>query len=241
MALIVKPYTFTAGTTILSAEVNSSYDTIYSDYNGNITDANIAAGAAISTSKISGTVMTRTANETVTGNKTFTGTNEFNTGVLTVASAMTLSGVITATGVFAGATPIILEGATADASETSIAVVDPTADRTLTIGNEDCNLAEQAVKGWVQFNGTGVIAIGDSFNVTSITDNGTGDYTINWTTAFINDDYCASGSCGNSGSGNIRTLQLHTFAVGSVRIITRDGSNPADVDFVCVQAIGSRV
>ena len=44
-------------------------------------------------------------------------------------------------------------------------------------------------KAWVNFNGTGTIAIRDSFNVSSITDNGTGDYTVNFTTAMPNANY----------------------------------------------------
>jgi hypothetical protein len=47
-------------------------------------------------------------------------------------------------------------------------------------------------KAWVNFNGTGTIAIRDSFNVSSITDNGTGRYAINFTTAMPNANYGAS-------------------------------------------------
>ena len=39
----------------------------------------------------------------------------------------------------------------------------------------------QLAKSWINFNGSGTIAIRDSFNVSSITDNGTGDYTVNFT------------------------------------------------------------
>lgn len=53
-SIVTKPYTFTAGGVIRSAEVNSNFNTIYNDYNGNITDANISASAAIAQSKISG-------------------------------------------------------------------------------------------------------------------------------------------------------------------------------------------
>lgn len=49
----------------------------------------------------------------------------------------------------------------------------------------------QVVKAWVNFNGTGTVAIRASFNVSSITDNGTGDYTANFTTAFSDTNYCA--------------------------------------------------
>jgi hypothetical protein len=44
-------------------------------------------------------------------------------------------------------------------------------------------------KAWVNFDGTGTVAIRDSFNVSSITDNGTGDYTVNFTTALPNANY----------------------------------------------------
>jgi hypothetical protein len=44
-------------------------------------------------------------------------------------------------------------------------------------------------KAWCNFNGTGTVAIRDSFNVSSITDNGTGDYTVNFTTAMPNANY----------------------------------------------------
>ena len=47
MALITKPNTFSAGATIIASEHNSNFDTIYNDYNGNITNANISASAAI--------------------------------------------------------------------------------------------------------------------------------------------------------------------------------------------------
>ena len=46
-------------------------------------------------------------------------------------------------------------------------------------------------KAWVKFNGTGTVAISESFNVSSITDNGTGDYTVNFTTAMPDSNYAA--------------------------------------------------
>lgn len=48
----------------------------------------------------------------------------------------------------------------------------------------------QAVRAWVNFNGTGTVAIRASYNVTSITDNGTGSYTLNFTTALPDTNYC---------------------------------------------------
>ena len=46
-----------------------------------------------------------------------------------------------------------------------------------------------SARAWVNFNGTGTVAIRESGNVSSITDNGTGDYTVNFTTALADANY----------------------------------------------------
>lgn len=63
-------------------------------------------------------------------------------------------------------------------------------------------------RAWVNFNGTGTVAIRASGNVSSITDNGTGDYTVNFTTAMVDANYCASFAFSrqtDAPSGNIAT------------------------------------
>ena len=57
-------------------------------------------------------------------------------------------------------------------------------------------------RAWVNFNGTGTVAIRASFNVSSITDNGTGDYTVNFTNALADANYCFAFSGNNDGSAN---------------------------------------
>lgn len=47
---------------------------------------------------------------------------------------------------------------------------------------------------WVNFDGTGTVAIRDAFNVSSITDNGTGDYTVNFAQAMVNSNYSVATS-----------------------------------------------
>ena len=59
-----------------------------------------------------------------------------------------------------------------------------------TLTNQDIQLC----KAWVNFNGTGTVAIRDSYNVSSITDNGTGNYTVNFANAMSNTNYSFSGS-----------------------------------------------
>ena len=73
-----------------------------------------------------------------------------------------------------------------------------------------------AAKAWVNFNGTGTVAIREQFNVSSITDNGTGDYTVNFTTAMPDTKYTASFlsnqtiSRTDSGSQSINSLRMIT-------------------------------
>jgi hypothetical protein len=78
-------------------------------------------------------------------------------------------------------------------------------------------------RAWVNFNGTGTVAIRASGNVSSVTDNGTGDYTVNFTTAMPDANYAALVATDNltgSGYGNLsNTAQtaagFRVFAVAS--------------------------
>ena len=58
-------------------------------------------------------------------------------------------------------------------------------------------------RAWVNFNGTGTVAIRASGNVTSITDNGTGDYTVNFTTAMTDANYSVCGITGDTIANNV--------------------------------------
>jgi hypothetical protein len=58
-----------------------------------------------------------------------------------------------------------------------------------------------SAKAWVNLNGTGTIAARDSLNLSSLTDNGTGDYTVNFTNAFGAADYAAVSSTGGVAVG----------------------------------------
>jgi len=66
------------------------------------------------------------------------------------------------------------------------------------------NCIQGSAKAWVAFNGTGTVAIRDSYNVSSITDLGTGSYTVNFTNALPNANYCTNVTAGfTSGSGGL--------------------------------------
>ena len=93
-----------------------------------------------------------------------------------------------------------------------------------------------ACRAWVNFNGTGTVAIRESGNVSSITDNGTGDYTVNFTTAMEDANYAAT-AIGQqvAGVGNNGTLQIYpTGAVptaSALRIICGVGNGVNDFTY----------
>lgn len=56
-------------------------------------------------------------------------------------------------------------------------------------------------KAWVNFNGTGTVAIRTSYNVSSITDNGVGDYTVNFASGLVDGNYVAAMQMSGAVSG----------------------------------------
>jgi hypothetical protein len=85
-------------------------------------------------------------------------------------------------------------------------------------------------RAWVNFNGAGTVAIRASGNVTSITDNGTGDYTINFTTAMPNTNYCNVFTAGRGDSNDVRVAQPTNPLVGSLQFVTRAGTAGASTN-----------
>jgi len=100
-----------------------------------------------------------------------------------------------------------------------------------------------ACRAWVNFNGTGTVAIRASGNVSSITDNEVGDYTVNFTTPMPDTNYSVVGSNSNPtiwsyfGGVNLGTSSATEFAptVSAVRLSTiNSGAAKADMKFVNV-------
>ena len=74
-------------------------------------------------------------------------------------------------------------------------------------------------RAWVNFNGTGTVAIRESLNVSSITDNGTGNYTVNFTTAMPDENYAPVNSLGSSGA-NVHVSRSSAFLTTSYQFTT---------------------
>lgn len=95
------------------------------------------------------------------------------------------------------------------------------------------------VKGWLKFDGTGTIAIADSWNVSGIVDNGVGDYTVTWDRDFANANYAVSITATGSAFGIIESGGNQ--ATGSVRIKTvSDAGADVDRNTVTVMAVGDQ-
>lgn len=77
-------------------------------------------------------------------------------------------------------------------------------------------------RAWVNFNGTGTVAIRASGNVASITDNGVGDYTVNFTTAMEDANYAANANaCIGNLASSINIVDFNAPATSSIRFQTR--------------------
>jgi len=83
--------------------------------------------------------------------------------------------------------------------------------------------ASRAVSGvaaaWVNFNGTGTIATRGSLNVASLTDNGTGDYTINFSNNMANSNSSAMVACGdNDGNLSKRDEEVYQISTSLIKL-----------------------
>jgi len=88
-------------------------------------------------------------------------------------------------------------------------------------------------RAWVNFNGTGTVAIRGSFNVSSITDNGTGAYTINFTNAMPDTNYSTCLAKNNQVSNIGANMKLVSFSTGSVSVESIENGTVTDCSIVC--------
>ena len=92
----------------------------------------------------------------------------------------TITGLSTAANITIGSTPVV------SASANSLTVRGE--------GSNQTSIQQGLAKSWINFNGTGTVAVGDSFNVGSLVDRGTSLYTQNFTTSMGNAVFAGTGS-----------------------------------------------
>jgi len=121
---------------------------------------------------------------------------------------------------------------------TSVLNVDTIADKA---GTGPVGLTKQSAdKAWVNFNGTGTLAVRDSLNHSSVTDNATGHYYPNLTSAMANANYANTAMTVDTGPGNFvcfdggvsqATTQIRIYVFGA-------NENILDASIVCVDYNG---
>ena len=94
--------------------------------------------------------------------------------------------------------------------------------------------ASRAVSGvaaaWVNFNGTGTIAIRDSQGVSGLVDNGTGDYTVNFSSNMGNANYCSTSASRNRATGS--TQSGNAVSSKQIQMYETVSGSASDVDNV---------
>ena len=157
---------------------------------------------------------------------------------------ITIAGSGTITGISAGGLPddSIIAADIAAGAVTTAKVADANITAAKLDGAQSGSAPIYAARAWVNFDGTGTVAIRASGNVSSITDNGTGNYTVNFTTAMPDANYIANISIAlNYGvAWLIATLNTSPSAevaptTTAIRVMTTDtGGNGNDSKYVNV-------
>ena len=102
--------------------------------------------------------------------------------------------------------------------------------------------SQDTAKAWINIDGTGTALIRDSFNVSSITDNGTGEYAVNLIKPMANDKYSVAGVAQETGAGygNLYINRGGDFlgTGGFILQCIDQGSNYIDIDYVLAQVFG---
>jgi hypothetical protein len=199
--------------------------------------------------------VTTGANQTVTGNQIVSGTLAV-TGTTTLTGGVTQTGSSTAASFIPSGSTVptngmYLSGANTLAlstNSTNRAIVDSSGNIQVggtTVANTAGYVNSRTnTRAWCSFDGTAAgptITPLASYNVASITKNGTGDYTITFTTALSSANYAWSGSCPPNGAetagGTVRGYSAATQLAGSCRIVTRGSTttlyDTTPISFMC--------
>ena len=138
----------------------------------------------------------------------------------------TITGKSTATTITIGSTPVV------SASANSMTIRGE--------GSNQTSIQQGLIKGWIRFDGSGTIAIDDSFNYASIADNGTGDYTATLSTAMGNVNYAPVAGAGDVDYGaKIDLEHSATNTTTAMRLRTAGtNSGTGDTDLVAIHIAG---
>ena len=115
-------------------------------------------------------------------------------------------------------------------------------------GSTPVQISQGRAKSWVNFNGSGTVAIRDSLNVSSITDNGSGDYAVNFSSSMANSNYSAVVSHNHdfpNGSNTRQVGLMNTYTSSGFRITielpnSAPGNSRSDSNRVTAAVFGDK-
>ena len=109
------------------------------------------------------------------------------------------------------------------------------------------NLQQGLAKVWCNIDGTAVdgtadlTGVNDSFNIASVVDNGTGDYTYNFQNVMSNVNYSFSAAVRGDSTSNDNIFnadQAHSFSASQLIMRNRDAGAVRDSEQACIQVFG---
>jgi hypothetical protein len=223
MAQLTPPSTtkYQSGQPAFGTDVLGDLNTIYTDYNGGITDYNIAAGAAIATSKLA---------------------------AITTAGKVSGAALTLLPNIPSGAGLIPVANIDTGTTANKIVILDGSAKLPAVDGSELTGFTaaqtptDIRIKGWasVTYSG-GTPTLNDSFNVSGITDTGTGQLTVTWDTDFASANYAVVATVLNSDQSPNIWAKIGAIAAGSCRIdCNGSDGNLYDPEGIYVIAIGDQ-
>jgi hypothetical protein len=186
-----------------------------------LTKATLTASTGISITNGAGSIsIAATNNGTVT-----------SVGGTGTVNGVSLSGTVTSSGNLSLSGSVSIAGSQVTSGDIAAA-------RITSALNAGGSAPIYACRAWVNFNGTGVVAIRASGNVSSITDNGTGDYTANFTTVIGDANYSVQHSFGSSGvdvGDNVRVQAIKSMTSSAVRSYqVRAAASTLDWEFMSI-------
>jgi hypothetical protein len=205
--------------------------------NGTILPADLSTGGP--TWDTSGNLTATSFVGNVTGNVTGNAGTATTAAKLTTARTIALSGNVTGSVAFDGSANATI-AATISAGSVDNAAI---ANGAVSAAKLGTNEQKQICKAWVNFNGS-TAAIRSSYNVSSITKNGTGNYSINFSTALTDSNYSVCANMGNSvtpPASSVVYCYQPSNTTSSCNVIVSDNNTDLlqDSPMVCVQIFGN--
>ncbi len=211
--------------------------------------ATLGTGFSFWVRNVSGSqIIDPNVNETINGGGVFTYTVSNPGDVVLVVCSSATSWVISQTQLPSAVaiTGGTINGVTISGVVTQASTAEIAAETTVTkyVSPERIRNAPSTQKAWVCFTSTGTVTILGSYNTTSVTDNGVGDFTHNFTTALANTNYAVGGCTTVNGNGQAIIIEAvsgtaRTVSVSRFQVINSNNGAGIDASYISYHVLGT--